>query len=312
MALDLLLFAVSLVAVTLGADWLVTSASRLAEKIGLSPLVVGLTIVAFGTSAPELAVSVTAAWRGQAGLAIGNVMGSTVANVGLIVGIAAIARPIDVHPRVLKRESPLLIAVLALVMALSFNNALGRLDGLVLVTGFSLYLAFLLRWGIEEGHAGAKTPALEREPLDRGSIAVNAIRILVGLVALLIGGQGLVDAATDIARMYKVPEEVIGATMLAVGTSLPELASTLAAAIRGLGDIAIGNVVGSNVFNLGFVLGMAALVGNLQLTPSTVIQQVVPALVFCVVLIPLAYRRVDRWKGALLLLGYATFIVWIL
>ena len=326
MLLELTLFAISLVAVTLGADWLVTSASRLAEKLGLSPLVVGLTIVAFGTSAPELVVSVTAAWRGQAGLAIGNVMGSTVANVGLIVGIAALTRPIAVHRRVLKRESPLLIIVLALVMVLSFNNALGRLDGFILITGFSFYMAFLLRWGIEEGHANHRALATEahetKEPdpagptstSRRSSVAWNTVRIMVGLAALLIGGRGLVDSATEIARQFNVPEEVIGATMLAIGTSLPELASTLAAAIRGLGDIAIGNVVGSNVFNLTFVLGIAAMVGDLQLTQSTVIRQVVPALIFCVVLIPLAYsgRRVNRWEGAVLLTGYAGFIFWVL
>ena len=159
--LELTLFTISLIAVTLGADWLVTSASRLAERLGLSPLVVGLTIVAFGTSAPEFVVSVTAAWRGQPGLAIGNVMGSTVANVGLIVGIAALTRPIAVHRRVLKRESPLLVFVLALVMVLSFNNALGRLDGIVLLTGFSMYMFFLLRWGIEEGHANNRAMSLE-------------------------------------------------------------------------------------------------------------------------------------------------------
>lgn len=321
MPLNLTLFAISLVAVTLGADWLVTSASRLAERLGLSPLVVGLTIVAFGTSAPELVVSVTAAWRGQAGLAIGNVMGSTVANVGLIVGIAALTRPITVHRRVLKRESPLLIIVLALVMVLSFNNALGRLDGLVLITGFTFYMAFLLRWGIEEG-ANHHAPVVDAGPGEseepappsrRTSVAWNTVRILVGLAALLIGGRGLVDSATEIARAYHVPEEVIGATMVAIGTSLPELASTLAAAVRGLGDIAIGNVVGSSVFNLCFVLGISAMVGDLQLTQSTVIRQVIPALIFCVVLIPLAYSggRVNRWEGALLLTGYAGFIFWV-
>jgi len=327
---QLTLFAISLVAVTLGADWLVTSASRLAERLGLSPLVVGLTIVAFGTSAPELVVSVTAASRGQAGLAIGNVMGSTVANVGLIVGIAALTRPIAVHRRVLKRESPLLISVLALVMVLSFNNALGRLDGLILITGFSFYMAFLLRWGIEEGVVNHQAPPTkeardagaepQREPTETGrssrrtSITWNTVRILVGLGALMIGGRGLVDSATQIARAYHVPEEVIGATMLAIGTSLPELASTLAAAVRGLGDIAIGNVVGSNIFNLGFVLGISALVGDLQLTQSTVIRQVVPALIFCIVLIPLAYSggRVNRWEGALLLSAYVGFIIWVI
>lgn len=336
---NLLLFTVGLAALTLGADWLVRGACRAAESVGMSPLVIGLTVVAFGTSAPELVVSVAAALRGQPGLAIGNIMGSTVANVGLIVGLGAVIRPIDVHRRLLVRESPLLVFVLAIVMVLSYNGALGRLDGLALVTGFSIYLLFLMRWALEERSSsprlrgvgrspggddekpGVGAPAGEgrdgeaREPSGpRRKGLLEWLRVGAGLALLLLGADWLVDSATAIARAFDVPEEVIGATMVAVGTSLPERASTVAAAVRGLGDVAVGNVIGSNVFNLGLVLGTAALVAPLQLPPRAVVREVVPALIFCIALIPLAYTggRIQRGEGGLLLLGYAGFILWIL
>lgn len=309
---DAVLFVVGLGLLTLGADWLVTGASRIAKSLGMNPLVIGLTVVAFGTSAPELVVSGAAAVRGQPGLAVGNVMGSTVANVGLIVGLGALIRPIEVHRRLLARESPLLILVLAIVMGLSYNHALGRLDGLALLVGFGVYLYYLTRWGKTEREVRFADDPDER----RGDAPgwESWTRTVVGLGALLLGANWLVDAAVAIARAFDVSEAVIGATMVALGTSLPELASTVAAAARGLADIAIGNVIGSNVFNLGLVLGAAALLSPLHLPPETVVRQVMPALLFCILLIPLAYTRgqVDRWEGGLLLVGYAGFIVWVI
>jgi cation:H+ antiporter len=307
-----LIFAGGLAALTLGADWLVRGGSRLAGQLGLPPLVIGLTVVAFGTSAPELVVSGGAALRGEPGLALGNVMGSTVANVGLIVGLGALIRPIDVHRRLLVRESPLLVFVLAIVVVLSWNDALGRWDGLALVTGFAIYLFFLVRWG--RGDEGAAQQAKETEGETEGrSTGRDVALTVIGLVALLFGAHFVLESAVAIARVYNVPQAVIGASMVAVGTSLPELASTVAAAFRGLGDIAIGNIIGSNVFNLGFVLGSAALLRPLQLPPLAVARMVGPAMVFCVALIPLAYTgmRVERWEGLLLLVGYLGFLYWI-
>ncbi len=286
---------------------------------------VGLTVVAFGTSAPELVVSGAASLRGQPGLAVGNIMGSTVANVGLIVGVGALLRPIDVHPRLLVRETPLVVLVLTIVMLLSLNDALGRLDGLALITGWAIYLGFLLRWGSQGFGAEVELP---RSPLG-GSVPTAGttpatptrretwhavMQIAIGLPGLLLGAEWLVDSASAIAREFNVPDAVIGATMVAIGTSLPELASTVSAALRGMGDIAIGNVIGSNVFNLGLVLGSASLLRPLVLPPEIVVRQVLPALVFCVLLIPLALtrQRVDRWEGLLLLGGYAAFLVWTL
>lgn len=323
-----LLFAAGLVMLTLGADWLVRGAASLAKQLGVSPLLVGLTVVAFGTSAPELVVSGAASLREQAGLAVGNVMGSTVANVGLIVGLGAILRPIGVHRRLLVRETPLVILVLTIVMLLSLNDAVGRPDGLALVTGFCIYLWFLMAWarGEREGRGAHRAdtltdlvtvpsaPLLPEPRRVRRETWVAMLGIAVGLAALLFGAEWLVESATAIARAFDVPEAVIGATLVAVGTSLPELASVVAAAVRGMGDIAIGNVIGSNVFNLGLVLGTAALLKPLELPPEIVVRQVLPALAFCVLLIPLSLtrQRVGRWEGVLLLSSYVGFLVWTL
>lgn len=322
---DFVLFLVGLGLLTLGADWMVTGASTVAERWGFSPLVIGLTVVAFGTSAPELMVSGTAAWRSQPGLAVGNVMGSTVANVGLIVGITALIRPIPVHRRLIVRESPLLILVLVVVMALSWNEALGRLDGLAITGGFAVYLYFLVKWGRSGEPVGPPEEPPAREEAPPGESPVAALRriirgipawvkLVLGLAGLLGGANLMVDAAVALARAFDVPEAVIGATLVAVGTSLPELASTVAAAVRDLGEIAVGNVVGSNVFNLGLVLGAAALIRPLELSPGAVVELVMPALLFCLALIPLAYTggRVNRWEGGALLLTYIGFVAWVL
>ena len=323
---DTLLFAFALLPLTLGADWLVRGASGLAQRFGVSPLVVGLTVVAFGTSAPELVVSAIASLEGQPDVAVGNIMGSTAANVGLIVGVGALIRPIEVHRRVIVRETPLVIIVLSLVMVLSLNDAVGRLDGFILVSGWALYLFFLLRWervGLF-GRAGrAQDPADPDAPPPGGGADPEAtaaaapgvwwslVRIGLGLPCLTYGATWLLEGAEGIARSLAVPEAVIAATMIAVGTSLPELASTLVAAFRRMGDIAIGNVIGSNVFNLGLVLGTSALVRPLVLHPSIVVGYVLPALAFSVILIPLALHRgtVQRWEGGLLLLLYLAYIV---
>ncbi len=313
MLFDVGLFLLSLILLTWGADWLVRGASAVAERLGVNPLVIGLTVVAFGTSAPELVVSGAAALRQQAGLAVGNVMGSTVANVGLIVGAGALIRPIEVHRRLLARESPLLVLVLLIVMVLSLNHAVGRLDGLALVTGFLIYLGFLFRWARDERESNGAMPG-DRPRKTASKLGYDLLRLGLGLVGLLVGADWLVDSAVSIARAFDIPEAVIGATLVAIGTSMPELASTVAAAARGLGDIAIGNVIGSNVFNLGLVLGTAALLSPLQLPPETVVRQVLPALLFCVLLVPLAFTRwhVDRWEGGLLLALYGGFIYWML
>ncbi len=315
MIFQVLLFAVGLTSLTLGADWLVTGAARVAAQRGVSPLMVGLTIVAFGTSAPELVVSSAAALRGESGLAIGNIMGSTVANVGLIVGLGALIRPISVHRRLIRREAPLLIGFLAAVLLLAADGQVDRVDGVLLLTGFGVYLYYLFRWGHgTDASAELLTADVERakekgDPQGRRPW-LNWARVFLGMVLLLIGADWLVDSAIVIAHVLRVPESVIGATLVAVGTSVPELASTIAAAARGLGDIAIGNVIGSNIFNLGLVLGLAGMIEPLGLSRFAIQTEVLPALVFCIILIPIAYTgaRVSRAEGGFLLAGYTLFL----
>ena len=311
---DTLLFLFALVPLTVGADWLVRGAAALAQRLGMSPLVVGLTVVAFGTSAPELFVSGSAALNGDADFAVGNVMGSTAANVGLIVGIGALIGPIAVHRRVIVRETPLVIVVLSLVMALSLNDVLGRLDGFVLVAGWALYLFFLLWWE-RSGRGDGESPPTEApdtgsKPGAEDRVGWSVVQVVLGMVLLGFGAEWLVDGAEGIARILRLPDALIAATMAAVGTSLPELASTLVAAYRRMGDIAIGNIIGSNVFNLGLVLGTAALLRPLALDPSIVVGYVLPALAFSVLLIPLALHRgtVNRLEGGLLLFLYLGYI----
>ena len=290
----------------------------------MSPLVVGLTVVAFGTSAPELVVSGLASLEGRPDVAVANIMGSTAANVGLIVGLGALIRPVEVHRRIIVRETPLVIIVLSLVVLLSLNDAVGRLDGFILVSGWALYLLFLLRWeraGFSSKPGDAKggdppEPEPVSQPADTGGSAVpgiwwSLVRIGVGLPCLTYGANWLLASAEGIAVVLAVPDAVIAATMIAVGTSLPELASTLVAAFRRMGDIAIGNVIGSNVFNLGLVLGTSALLRPLVLHPTIIVRYVLPALAFSVILIPLALHRrsVQRWEGALLLALYVTYMV---
>lgn len=311
MTLHLLLFLVGLVTLSLGADWVVTGASRIAANHGVRPLVVGLTIVAFGTSAPELVVSTTAALQGRAGLAVGNVMGSTVANVGLIVGLGALISPLVIQERLVQRETPLLALLLVMVMIFSINGEIGRIDGVLLVGVFIVYLTFLHRWGAA---GDVLADSLIQEAKQKADAAgrqyVNWIRLVFGLGLLLLGAGWLVDAAVALARMLEIPEEVIGASLVAVGTSVPELATTVSAAVRGMGDIAMGNIVGSNIFNLGLVLGTAAIAAPLRLSPFTVVAEVVPALVFCLALVPLSMSgsAVSRFEGGVLLAGYGAFI----
>ncbi len=302
----------SLVAVSMGADALVAGSSRIATRLGVSPLVIGLTLVAFGTSAPELVVSVEATWKGQPGLALGNVMGSTAANVGLIIGLGPLIRRLPVDRRLALAEAPLVAAVLLLVLWFAANGYVGTGEGIALVAGFAAYVVWLV--GAEAGRIRERPRlAAELEESGRirgdGGLPAAVVRALIGLAGLLVAGNYLVEAATDLARGVGVSEEVIGATLVAVGTSVPELASTLAAIRKGLGELALGNVLGSNVFNLGLVLGCAAIVAPLPISPDVAVRQVVPALVLSTLLVAFSFGTIGRWKGLALLTGYAAYIL---
>jgi cation:H+ antiporter len=314
MLLHAVLFTFGLTALYFGAGWLVRGSARLARAHGVSPVVVGLTIVAFGTSTPELVVSVLAAVRDQADLAVGNVVGSNIANVAVILGLSALLSPFTVALRLLAREIPLMIMVTLALPLLALDGTLGRLEGAVLLLAFGAFIVFVLR------SAGGETPAVaaEYEEFETaealiasvGPAATNYLLIGAGLAGLLIGAHALVESAVFFAEAMGVSQIVIGLTIVAIGTSLPELATSLVAAARGEGDIALGNAVGSNMFNLLAILGTAAAIRPIEVAPALLTFEIPVMVLTSVLLLPLALtrRRVERWEGGVLLSIYVVFI----
>lgn len=314
MLLQAVFFVVGLVALYYGAEWLVKGASRLARAAGIGPLVVGLTVVAFGTSAPELVVSTVAALRGQGDIALGNVVGSNILNLALIVGATAALTPLAVQMRLIFREAPIMIGASLLVPALAWDGMISRLDGVVLLVCFVGYLVFVIRSSRDEPEAvheqfgdydereGAEAP--------RVSTPVNVALVVVGIAVLVLGAQLMVGAAVFFARAAGVSELVVGLTVVSIGTSLPELATSVVAAIRKEADIALGNAIGSNIFNLLPILGVAALAAPLRADHALFAFEM-PVMVAVAVAFPLlafTRRRLGRVEGGVLLAGYVTFV----
>ncbi len=310
MLADLALVAGGLVLLTLGASVLVRGASSLALRLGLTPLVVGLTVVAFGTSAPEMVVSVQAALSGNGAIAIGNVVGSNIANVGLILALAALIAPFSIHPTLLRRDAPLVVVVSALAVALLWNGTLSAVEGGVLVAGLVAYVVWSVRHARAAAAVAAATDGVPDAP--SGSPWFDALRVAGGLVGLVLGADWLVGGAVSLATVAGVSPAVIGLTVVAVGTSLPELATSVVAALRGHPEIAAGNVVGSNLFNLLGILGTAALVRPLDGAGfQTLDYAVMGGFAVAMVAMMLVGRRLDRLDGALLLAAYASYIVYL-
>ncbi len=290
----------------LGGELLVKNASLLARALGMSPLVVGLTVVAFGTSAPELAASLAAALRGAPEVAFGNVVGSNAANLGLILSLAALIRPIRAQARFLRRELPFMVAVAGLLIAVAADGRVARLEGGFLLLLLFFYLFVLLR--------DREVPEVEAEfAAEYGRAARFVLRrlffVLIGVFLLAVGSSALVEGAVAVARALGVSERAIGLSVVALGTSLPELAAALVAALRREGDILLGNVVGSNVFNVLGILGTVAAVKPLSLAGG-----IGPDLLGMAGLSLLAWAflwtgmRLGRREAAALLLGYLAFV----
>ncbi len=296
-----------------GAEFLVRGAARLAAAMHISPLVIGLTIVAFGTSAPELAVSTQSAWQGQGDLAIGNVIGSNIFNVLLILGLSALIVPLTVSRQLVRLDVPLMIAASALAWFLAMDGSYSRIDGLLLFSGIVLYTGFLLRSSMRKGKSAAE--ALDDDLLTNSSPQPtwkNLAFIAFGLVLLVVGSNYLVEGAVDLARILGMSELMIGLTILAVGTSLPELATSVVAAIKGERDIAVGNIVGSNLFNLLSVLGATALVSPqpIMISAQAIAIDFPIMLAVAVLCLPVFFTGylVSRWEGALLLGYYGLYL----
>lgn len=298
-----------------GADVLVRGASRLAAVFGISPLVVGLTVVAFGTSAPEFAVSVGGALSGAGGLALGNAVGSNVFNVLAILGVAALVSPLVVHQRLVRIDIPLVVGVTAVVWLLAADGRLARLEGVALAAGLAAYTIWSYLASRRE------PPEVSGEYAEAFGAPAGSVRrrwplallaVAAGLATLVLGARLLVAGATALAGAMGVPDLVVGSTVVAAGTSLPELATSVAAARRGERDIAVGNVVGSNLFNLLGVLGVATLLApaGLPVDPAALETDLPVALLAMVVAAPVLATGLTlvRWEGALLLLAYGGYL----
>jgi cation:H+ antiporter len=306
----MLWFAIGLVALIIGAELLVRGASKLALSFGISPLVVGLTVVSFGTSAPELAVSVQSAWAGQTDIALGNVIGSNIANVLLILGASALVVPMLVHRQVIRQEVPVMIAASLLLWVLAADGAISRFDGFLLAGLLVTYTVFVIRQSRRE-QAALRGETEPEQPTGWDAWwGAQLGLILAGLVLLVLGSNWLVEAAVAFAKYLGISELVVGLTVVAVGTSLPELATSIMAAIKGERDIAVGNVVGSNIFNILAVLGISGALSPRGIPVSNAALTLdLPVMVAVAVLCVPIFRKhaITRWEGLLFVAYYVIY-----
>ncbi len=314
------LLVLGLILLVVGAEVLVRGASRIAFMFGLSPLIIGLTIVAYGTSSPELVVSIQSVLNGQSDISLGNVVGSNIFNVLLILGISSLVTPLVVAQQLIRLDVPILIGVSGLLWMFGADGTISRVDGAILATGAILYTGFLIFQSKKE-----RDPAVQDEydqeygkPVTRSwqQIVIQISYILGGLVLLVIGSRWLVESAITIARGLGINELVIGLTLVAAGTSLPELATSVVASYRGERDIAVGNVIGSNIFNILAVLGIAAVVSpqGIAVSPAALHFDMPVMFAVAVVCLPvfITGRLISRWEGLLFLayyLAYASYLV---
>lgn len=297
-----------LVVLGVGADVFVRGASGLALRFGLSPFVVGLIIVGFGTSTPELAVNLSAATRGTTDIALGNIVGSNIANVGVILGISALVAPLAVHMRMLRIEVPIMLGASALLWLLALDGGIARWEGLLMLGGFIAFLMFLLQnAGLESAEVQAELAAA---PHPTHAAWTTVVFLVGGLGLLMLGSNLCVDAAIGLARIWGLSELLIGLTIVAIGTSLPELASSVAAAARGQSDLAIGNVIGSNIYNVLFILGATAAITPLPVARSLEMLEIPVMMAFALVLYPLMRgdMKISRGEGGFLLACYAALV----
>ncbi|MDX1494432.1 MAG: calcium/sodium antiporter [Longimicrobiales bacterium] len=309
LTLDVALLVLGVGVLYYGAEWLVRGSARLAASLGVSPIVVGLTVVSFGTSAPELVVCTVAALGGNPDLAIGNVMGSNLANIGLILGLTSIVRPLEVQARVVWREMPLMLLVTVALYPLLWDNVLERGDGVLLLFALTGYLIFVFQ------SVGDEPPEILHEyegfmeASTGASLAVHLpdiLWVILGSACLVLGGYCIVEGAVQVASALGISQVVIGLTVVAIGTSLPELATSLVAAARKEADIAVGNVIGSNIFNIAAILGTTAVLEPIRVPPEILTRELPAVLLMSLLLFPFLRSRwlISRWEGAFLLGTY--------
>jgi cation:H+ antiporter len=295
-------FVLGLVGLYFGGDWLVKGASNLARAFRVPPLVIGLTIVGFGTSTPELLVSVEAAWDGLSGIAVGNVVGSNIANILIILGLSALIAPLSIAFAKVRDDAGWMMLAAVACVPVFWDGAVTRLEGLIFVAGIVTYILLALRQ--------VGTAAADDKPAP--PVWQSAGFIALGLVTLMVGARLLVDSAVTIATYFGVSDAIIGLTIVAIGTSLPELATSVTAALRGQREIAIGNVVGSNVFNVFAILGITASITPIPQIDTRFFQIDTPVMIgvsLVLALLLMLLHGVPRWAGAAFLAGYAAYVV---
>lgn len=310
---------IGLVLLVFSADFLVKGASKLAWAMGISPLVIGLTVVAYGTSAPELSVSVMSAFKGQADIALGNVVGSNIFNVLGILGLSAVIIPLVVHRQLVRFDVPVMIAFSVVLMIMGWDGVISRVDGLLLFAAAIWYTVVLIRLSRRESRVAA-------ELLDEASEKAAGMStadwgksigfIVLGLAGLMLGSKWLVDGAVMIARHFGVSELVIGLTIVSIGTSLPEVATSVVAALKGERDIAVGNVVGSNIFNIASVLGLASIIApsGISVATSALHFDIPVMIVVALTCLPIFFRNycISRVNGVVFMAFYVTYVVFLI
>jgi cation:H+ antiporter len=301
-----------LVLLFLGGEGLIRGSSNLAIKIGITPLLVGLTVVAFGTSAPELVVSLKAALMGNSSISLGNIVGSNIANIALILGLAALIRPLDIHAKVIMREIPIMIGISVLLLLLLIDGELGFIDGLVFVFSIVIYTVVNVLMARKE-----KNPEVDLEFKEglksKFGVPVSIVFMVVGLGLLILGADLFVQSAVAIAKMFNVSDAIIGLTIVSIGTSLPELITSVVASFKRESDIIIGNIIGSNIFNILSILGITAIIIPISSAGITYVD--LGVMIFAaIILLPLSKSGflITRFEGALLLLGYAGYMYYLL
>ncbi len=313
---NILLVIAGLALLMWGADRFVHGAAATARNLGIAPLLIGLTIVAFATSAPEILVSIVAALQKEPGLAFGNAIGSNIVNIGLVLGMTALIRPIALESATLRREMPALLAVSLLTVSLFLDTFLSRIDGFVMLTGLVIVMIWLARLGVRSAANDPIAMDYEAEIPTDVTMVMAVVWLVIGLGTLLIGAELLVDGSIGIAKQLGVSEVVIGITIVAFGTSLPELAVSLASALKGEYGLAIGNIVGSNIFNLLAVIGVAAAIHPSALAPSVLSLHIFVMVAFTLVLFAMTYdydgkSKLSRMEGLALLTAYVAYDVYV-
>lgn len=293
----------------LGAELLIIYAARLAISLGMTPMVVGLTVVAFSTSTPELASTIIAQLKGDhSNMALGTIIGSNIANIGLILGLITLIKPLDIDKQVKRFEAPFTIAITGLLWIFMLNHQINLWMGIILLVGISLYV---LKHVVSVNHASIKTDELEK--ISDSNKILYSFYIILGVAFLTLGGYFLIKGAVGLAARLGVSDRVIGLTVVALGTSLPEFAASLVAIIRKLGDVAVGNILGSNVFNILFILGIVSIIKPINFTPKFITQDMPILMGFSVLLwvLVLLQKKMGRLSGVLLLGSYVGYLFYV-